>query len=82
MNVGGIRPPSQTFLPGSQICVSQEGTARAGCVSRTSYLDRLSGFSATHPEDARFYTSPPGDFFLAINWMDLQTVVLPFSAQP
>ena len=82
LNVGGMRHPAQAFLPGSQICVSQEGTTRAGCVSRPSFLDRLSNFSATHPEDARFYTSEPGDFFLAINWLDLQAVVLPFSAQP
>ena len=82
MNVAGVRHPTQAFLPGSQICVFQEATTCSGCVSRTSYLDRLSDFSATHPEDARFYTSAPGDFFLAINWLDLQAVVLPFSAQP
>lgn len=79
MKAGGISHPSQAFLPGSQICVSQEGTARAGCVSRTSYLDRLSDFSATHPEGARFYSSEPGDFFMAINWLDLQAVVLPLT---
>jgi hypothetical protein len=73
--------PSQSpaFLPGSSLLISQEGPPRAGYLSRANYLDRLSDFQASHPDNARFFHSEPGDFLLAINWRDLETLVLPLS---
>jgi len=69
------------FLPGSSRLVSREGTARAGYLARADYLDRLSNFQGSSPNEARIYTSEPGDFLLAINWCDLKMVVLP-QAEP
>jgi len=79
----GFRSPvpsqSPALLPGSQRLVSMKKTAGEGSISRWQYLDRLSNFQASYPEEARFFTSEPGDFLLAINWSDLETV---FVRQP
>ncbi len=69
---------SPTFLPGSSLLISKEGLTSPGCLSRADYLDRLSDFQASHPDNARFYTSEPADFLLAINWSNLETVLLPW----
>jgi len=83
LRVAGYRHPipsqSPAFLPGSSLLISQEGPPRDGFLSRANYLDRLSDFQASHPDSARFFNSEAGDFLLAINWRDLETVVLPLS---
>jgi hypothetical protein len=42
-----------------------------------SPLDRLSDFQAAYPREAAFFASEPGGFLLAINWHNLEAVVVP-----
>ena len=65
-----VSHPQEAFLPGSRLQVPQG-------LSLANYLDRLSDYQASYPENARFFTADAGDFLLAINWNDLQTVLLP-----
>jgi hypothetical protein len=77
----GFRHPvpsqSPALLPGSRLLISREGAPRAGYFSRANYLDRLSDFQAAYPDKTPFFHSEPADFVLAINWSNLETVVLP-----
>lgn len=70
--------PSQVpaFLPGSQRLIASDGGPSDGMLPRKQFLDRLSDFQAAYPDEARFFTSQPGDFLLAINWSNLEPVLL------
>lgn len=71
--------PAETpaFLHSSQRLIAKEGEVRDGCLSRAQFLDRLSDFQAEYPNEARVYTSEPGNFLIAINWSKLEAVVRP-----
>jgi hypothetical protein len=70
------------FLPGSFLLVSREGADRSGFLPRSVYLDRLADFQECYPDNSRFFLSEPADFFLAINWRNLENVVFPANADP
>ena len=72
-----VPPQAPAFLPGSQRLVAGDGGPSEGMLSRNQFLDRLSDFQAAYPEEALFFTSEPGEFLLAINWSNLEPVVLP-----
>ena len=73
--------PAETpvFLPGSRLLVSGEGPSSGGHITRAHFFDRLSDFQAAYPAEAKFFTSQPADFVLAIDWSRLETVLLPCS---
>jgi len=68
-------PESPALLSGSQLLISNG--AADNSISRNQYLDRLSDFQADYPAEARFFTSEPETFLLAIDWNNLEPVVLP-----
>lgn len=70
---GGI----PALVPGSWLIVSAEDNLGIGRTARANYLDRLSEFRVAHPDEAKFFSSQPGDFVLAIDWKDLRAVLLP-----
>lgn len=72
-----VPPQSPALLSGSRLLISNATPAGNGSLSRNQYLDRLSDFRAAYPAEARFFDSEPGDFLLAINWNNLEPVVLP-----
>ncbi len=82
LKLSGFRHPvpseAPASLPGSRVLVSQEGPSHFGCITRANFLDRLSNFQASYPKEAKFFSSQPADFLLAVNWSSLQTVLLPW----
>ena len=78
LKLPGASKPERTFLAGSSLRVSSEGHSRFGSLVRANYLDRLSDFQASYPENAHFYLSDSTDFLLGIDWRNLETVLLPW----
>jgi len=65
------------LLPGSRLLVSGEVASSGGQTTRANYFDRLSEFQAAYPDEAKFFASQPAEFMLAIDWRNLETVLLP-----
>lgn len=72
--------PSETpaLLPGSRLLISGEGQSCFGHITRAHYFDRLSDFQAAYPDKTIGLTSSAADFVLAIDWRNLETVLLPW----
>ena len=81
LKLAGIRYPvpaeSPALLPGSRLLVSGEVASSGGQTTRANYFDRLSEFQAAYPDEAKFFASQPAEFMLAIDWRNLETVLLP-----
>jgi hypothetical protein len=86
LKMAGYRHPAPSeahaLLPGSRLLVASDGPSQLGRTTRAHFLDRLSEFQASYPEEVKFFTSQPGDFVLAVDWSNLETVVLPFPDGP
>ena len=85
LRIAGFRSPvppqAPVFLPGSQRLIAGDGGTPSGMLPREQFLDRLSDFQAAYPDEVLFFISSPGDFLLAINWAELQPVVLALPAE-
>ena len=81
LKMAGYRHPvpseAPAVLPGSRLLVAGDGPSHIGRITRAHYLDRLSEFQAAYPEEVKFFTSQPSDFVLAVDWSNLETVLLP-----
>jgi len=78
LRFAGASHPDRAFLPGSSLHVSQVDSPRVGASARAKYVDRLSAFQASYPDNARIYLSDSTDFLLGIDWRNLETVLLPW----
>jgi len=84
LSASGLRPEipndSPALLPGSHREISLDPTEST--LTREEFLDRLSDYQESHPEEAKAFTAQKGDFILGIDWRNLETVIVPLPPAP